>query len=60
MCVYDESLTVARQMYEGWSRETGKLEILGQRMYLPGETIFLALFGACSLWKDTMPDLECV
>lgn len=42
MCVYDESLTVARQMYEGWSRETDKVESLGQHMYLPGETIFIS------------------
>lgn len=44
MCVYDESLTMACQMYEGWLRETGKLESLGQHRYLPGEPISLALY----------------
>ena len=45
MSAYDGSLTTARQMYEGLLRETGKLESLGQRMYLPGETIFLVVYG---------------
>lgn len=42
MFVYNESLTVVRQMFDGWLRETGKLESSGQHMYLPGETIFTA------------------
>lgn len=47
MFVCDESLTMVCQMYEGWLRETGKLESLGQPMYLPGETIFIAFMGRC-------------
>lgn len=44
MCVYDESLTVELQMYETWSTEIGKLESLGQHMYVPGENKFTALY----------------
>lgn len=37
MCVSDASFTAARQMFDGWPKETGGLESSGRRRYLPGE-----------------------